>query len=235
MRIEAGASAHEGRRPNSGQTKSASNDGDPRFKAALADLKHAAGQKHVEPICTAYQALRVAAKGMAVGDVIAAVNNSLGADGMAMIVSAYSHRECFMCSGGQAKCEQCKATGSLEQDRPCPNCDGKGLLLCGFCRGTGWADRETIPSELKTVVLERQLSHVRRQTAQLAHRLPEISPEKLEAMPPKQRNQILQWLMRLQARLSYMLDSGVVSDEDELSRMKETAEKVETYLEPLRS
>jgi hypothetical protein len=227
MHIDRKASLHEG----SGNSRNVADD---RFNLALADLKLAADKRHVEPICAAYHALKAAGGAISPGQIAEAVNNCLGPEGMTLIVSAYSHRECFMCSAGQSRCDQCGATGLLEKDRPCPKCDGTGHVVCGFCRGTGWADRETIPSELRKVVLERQLVHVRRKLKQFGDRFGNLSKEKLRATTGKRRQKAVRWLMCFHARLSNIIDSGIVADQNERSRMSQVIAGIDSSLESLR-
>jgi len=235
MRIDTGASVHEEPAATGNTVNPAGSNGSARLKEALAELKLAVDERHVEPICSAYQGLRATARGMSVREVIAAIDEYVGANAMAAIISAYSHRECFMCRGGQATCDQCKGTGFVEPGRVCLSCDGKGVIVCGFCRGTGLADFDTVPSELKKAVLDRQLVHVRRELAQLKDRYPDLSTEKLLAMPDDQRRQMARWLIRLQARLSTMMDSGAITDDQERSRITEIAARIDSSLESLKS
>ena len=235
MHTDTGVPVRQGPPQAADRSNPEGDNGSSRLKEALAVMKLAAEERHVEPICTAYQAMRAAAKGTSVGEMIATINGSLGPDGMVLIISAYSHRQCFMCSSGQAVCDQCNGTGLVDQKRACPNCDGTGFIVCGFCRGTGWADRDTIPAELRRVVLERQLSHVRAELQQLKSRFPDLSTEKIKAVADKERRRTVRWLTRLQARLSYIVESGEVKDQDERSRMEKIIAGIDSALEPIRS
>ncbi len=124
-----------------------------KLRTALEELAHAAAKKHAEPICTAYSRLRHASRGMHVREMFKRADEALGQSSRDLIVTAYSHRHCFMCKGGIVACRSCRGSGQVEKGRKCLSCDGLGLTMCDFCRGTGWADRDSLPREIRPAVL----------------------------------------------------------------------------------
>jgi hypothetical protein len=91
----------------------------PAFKRALRELAAALYAKKVEPICTAYLALRRASRGLVVRELLARITAAGGASAVPMIVSAFAHRKCFMCEDGTTACQTCDGTGMVDRF-PCP-------------------------------------------------------------------------------------------------------------------
>jgi len=203
------------------------------IEKALAQLGEAAAQKKVEHICSAYLSLRNAARGMILNDLIALANEALKVPVMPMVVSAFSHRRCFMCSNGTVGCDLCEGAGDIEAGRICPQCDGFGVTPCGFCRGTGWPDHDTIPSEIKATVRERHVVHANRDLQKLAEAFPRLLPEEMEKVPLDQKNSAASWLMRLQSRLIDLIENGIVP-EDEQTRYGSIADQIDRCLAALR-
>ncbi|MCK4600857.1 MAG: hypothetical protein KAU28_00225, partial [Phycisphaerae bacterium] len=200
---------------------------------ALQKLGRAAAKKKAESICSSYQKLRDAAKGVKVEKLFELIDKALGKSVMDLIISSYSHRHCFMCSNGTAQCETCEASGLIEQSRRCPNCNGLGIIACGFCRGTGWADRETIPPELKAAVLQRQSLHVRHELQRLVKSCTGITSKNAGKLSDKTRGALISWFIRLEGRISNLGETGVMGD-DEQMRLGALAGKIEAGLKHFR-
>ncbi len=201
--------------------------------AALQELKNIVKTKKADPICNAYQNLHRAARGMKVSKLFELINNVLGESGVDIIASAYSHRRCFMCSDGTAQCETCGGTGLLEKGRRCPNCEGLGVTPCGFCRGTGWADRDTIPQELKVAAMKRQSAHLNKELQRLAKAFSGITRESVAGISEKVRTELIHWLMRLENRISDLGESENVFDDDRQVKMAFT-QQIDNCLDLLR-
>lgn len=228
---------------NSGQVSSqeayngpqaANKDANPQISRALDKLRLAAESRRVEPICKAYQALREAAGEMDAKELLKMADEALDQPATGLIVSAYSHRRCFMCKNGTVKCDQCRGTGLVEEDRLCPHCDGAKVIACGFCGGTGWTDRNTVPAELKRTILRRQLKHVQEDLKKLAGASSELTAENIRKLPDEERRSLTSWLIRLQARLIDLGGAGLVS-EDEQIHMRGLADKIGVCLDLLHS
>ncbi len=205
-------------------------DGPKRLESALASLREAVRRKKVDPICAAYQKLRTRAGSLGVRDPASLVRKALGPMCEKVIVSAFSHRHCLMCDGGTVSCRPCRAKGALEDDRICPGCNGLGISSCDFCRGTGWADRDTIPPELRSPVLHRQLMHVRSELKPLAAVLAKLKPANIQALTPDRRRILAARLMRDQARLTDLADIDGLADAEESVRFASVAANIEHVL-----
>ena len=88
------------------------------FDRALSELSEALATRKVEPICTSYLALRRLARGIRAGELLDRVGQAAGEDARAVIVSAFSHRRCFMCENGTDPCNACEGTG-MADGAPC--------------------------------------------------------------------------------------------------------------------
>ncbi|MFW6133818.1 MAG: hypothetical protein ACOC8F_07965 [Planctomycetota bacterium] len=200
---------------------------------AVEELRQAVAGRQRQDIARAYEELRRAAHGMKVGQLLQAVRGALGEGALSGIVGAYAHRPCYMCSGGVVVCDQCKGRGELEPGRACANCDGLGLLGCGFCGGTGWADLETVSTELREAVVLRQASHVRRGVTKLVKTLSTLTRPRAREMALKQRVDLIARILRTQARLSSLAEADAL-DAETRARMSSAAEKLEDPLAMLR-
>jgi len=178
----------------------------PGLPNALEALKRAILAKKIEPICMAYQAVRLAGFAMKAKEIFEAIDASAGASARGSIVSAYSHRQCFMCEGGTVPCDQCDGSGLAEPGRVCPNCRGFAITSCTFCQGTGWAEISTIPPEIARSVQERQVKYVMDEMVRVQQQAAVIQAEKLQLLDQPSRRRLGEWLMRLQARLDNLLE-----------------------------
>ncbi|MDY7009384.1 MAG: hypothetical protein SVV80_01345, partial [Planctomycetota bacterium] len=135
-----------------------------RIQDELDALREAVAKREAEPICLAYLALRKAAaeNGVKLAEMFERADEILSLSASDVIVSAFSHRHCFMCQDGAVSCKECKGTGFVEGGGKCPVCDGLGSMPCDFCQGTGWAARDMIPPEITQDILKRrQLANVK--------------------------------------------------------------------------
>lgn len=201
-----------------------------RLESAMALLREAARQKKVHPICTAYQKLHDRAAGLNGRGLPGLIRKALGPRGEKLIISAFSHHRCFMCDNGTVPCRPCEGRGKIEEDRICPQCDGLGFCKCDFCRGTGWTDRDTIPPELRTPVLHRQLLHVRSELAPLAKALARFKPSDIRDLAPERIRALAARLMREQARLTELTDTKVLDNTDEIARFAAAIANIEHVL-----
>lgn len=202
--------------------------------SAIQELESVAKTKRADPICSAYQNLRNTARGMKVSKVFELINQALGQSGADIIASAYSHRHCFMCADGTARCETCSGTGLLEEDRRCPNCEGLGAIPCGFCQGTGWADRDTVPQELRIAVIKRQSAHLHGELQRLAKAFSGITKQNLAGVSEKVRTELIHWMIRLENRISDLGESENTPNDDRQMKMGSFAKKIERCLDLLR-
>ncbi len=230
MRIESdqtdGANASVG---NSNDSTTGSNG----MATALEELKSIAKTKKAEPICAAYQNLRKAARGMKVSRLFELIDGALGKSGTDIVASAYSHRHCFMCGDGTAQCETCGGTGLLEKGRRCPSCEGLGAISCGFCRGTGWADRETAPPEFKAAITKRQSAHLNKELQRLVKAFSGITKQSVAGLSEKVRTELIHWMMRLESRISDLGDSET-ADADRQLKIGSFTQQIEHCLDILR-
>jgi len=188
------------------------------IRAVLTELRRAVREKKVDGICAAYQTLRELTDAQGPGRAMELVPKALGEKGAEIVISAFSFRRCFMCSNGTVECEQCGGTGEAAPGESCPHCDGLGLVLCNFCRGTGWADPETVPEELASAVHLRQLSHVRREVRELAKSIKGMRIEELPQLSAARRRALAGELMRVSARMSEL------ASDEELAKNERTAD-----------
>ena len=199
---------------------------DAAIEQALDELREAIAAKRVEPICAAYQALRNADEDRAPEEMLRLAEEAVDESVEQLIVSAYSHRLCFMCDRGTVPCSSCDATGrGLEGS--CPTCRGLGRVSCNFCRATGWPDTETIPTEVREPVLERKLTHVRREIRTLEGMIHPPKSDKLPAMSLQQKRALGVWLIRLDGRVR-----GLVRNAEQAKTLRAMIVRCAKLLEP---
>ena len=203
------------------------------IEAGLERLRQAAQAKHVDTICRAYVALRQAAGGMSPRDVLALADDRLQMPVAKLVISAYSHRRCYMCDDGTVTCEFCNGTCLDERGLACSQCDGLGLATCGFCGGTGWGDRAEVPRELAPAVAKRQLARVHNDLTDLQQSVAKLGREALDKMPPDRRGALAGRLIRIAARLEELGQCGIC-DETHTARIAELIERVGILLQALR-
>lgn len=205
-----------------------------RIEKALANLRQAARRKRVEPICNTYHELRDACEGMSGRDMLLLASKALGKTATKLLVSAFSHRFCFMCKDGVVQCDRCKGSGliDVEAGRICTRCNGIGVVACGFCMGTGWSDRSSFPPELLEAVIHRQLAHTQKELKNVVGIVSALNEEKIAKLPDDMRKTFTSRLIQLQARLIDMAGIEIV-DETEGLHMSALANKIGLCLDLL--
>lgn len=201
--------------------------------AALEHLRRAAVTKDIEPICQAYVALRRVGADLVGRELLVLADQRLGFAAAKLVISAYSHRRCYMCSDGTVACDWCDGAGADGRGRPCSQCDGLGLTICGFCGGTGWADRATVPPELARAVARRQLAHVQADLKQLQQSVASLGRDELDHMSPARRGALGGRLVRLRARL-VELSTCAACKNGQTAHLAELAQRVGILLHALR-
>ena len=217
---------------NTSQSKSHSNRGD--FDKALAELTNAIAARKVEPICAAYFRLRSKAQGITLEEMFNRIRQAAGDKALDAIVSAFSHRRCFMCDGGVMPCQACQGQGLTADGEPCLSCDGQGVEVCSFCLGTGWSDYNQIPKELRKAVLHRRTRHVEKDLARLVRTVSGKSLDSINKLSKDERKEIIVWLIRLQARLRELAELGKGKDK-RADKFGIAAGQIERILKKLRS
>ncbi len=175
---------------------------------ALADLAEALAARKVEPICAAYISLRRNGRSMSAADILEGLNGTAGGSAEKMIISAFSHRRCFMCEDGFTPCRTCDGAG-IVNDYPCPGCDGLGVEVCSFCQGTGWSDAGQIPAEVLRAAVHRRIRHVSSDLKHLNEILKTGLPASIERLGPEKRRELTSRLLRLRARLANLANAEI--------------------------
>jgi hypothetical protein len=200
----------------------------------MVELRSALDGRKIEPICAAYQQLRLTNSTVPATELNQMVGKLLGPLAMTMIASAHSHRQCYMCSDGTVACETCHGTGEISPARQCPNCDGLAAMPCAFCRGTNWADRESIPGEIRDIVARRQRDHIQRELPVLAKIVSQLTPQKAAATPLKDRQEIARWLSRCSGRLTAVA-TRPDTPQDQQMNLSRLASQADRLLEMLKN
>jgi hypothetical protein len=214
---------------------------DTAMDRALVEFRLGARSRQVEDVCTAYLSLRRAAAGaeLKLSDAVAMAGRAAWGSPEApidarqtqqaldLVVSAFSHRRCFMCKGGMTRCDQCDGSGGTPTSR-CPHCLGLAAAPCTFCQGSGWADRTTIPSELRGLVLRKQLDHVRQDMHRLGKVVADLKRHASERGPRSVRLQLVGWLLRLSGRTTQLLECRVLPPGAEFDRLSRAAAAIRT-------
>jgi hypothetical protein len=138
-----------------------------------------------------------------------------------------------MCADGTIPCETCHGTGEMSPGRKCPNCDGLAALTCGFCRGTNWADHETVPREIRAIVSRRQRTHAQSELPALTKILAQLTPQKAAATSLKSRQDLARWLSRVHSRLAAVVTDPDTPQGDQM-QLSILATEAEKLLEMLR-
>ncbi len=207
------------------------------FDEALKNLAEAIAERKVEPICTAYLALRHVAGKTPLIEILKQVDRTVSSksgSALAMIISAFSHRQCVMCSSGAAPCRTCSGSGTSEGFE-CPTCDGLGVETCSFCAGTGWSDRHDIPDEIRPAAVNRRIKHAKKELARLDRISEADIPASVKQLQPQQQSELASSLLRLQARLTSLAGVEVGNDAEHIARFRVGAERIRRFLEVLRA
>lgn len=184
------------------------------MRTALDELQASLKSRKVDAICASYRNLRTASRGLRVKDMFDMADRELGKGTTHTIISAFSHLHCYMCNDGTTPCEHCEGEGKIGQGL-CPPCEGLGVATCGFCRGTGWADRSLIPNELRRPVLDLQIAHLRNDMKRFSDLQKDLTHDKVSAMHKDKRLVLLGWLIRVQARMKEFSANPDVNNADQ--------------------
>ena len=98
----------------------------------------------------------------------------------------------------------------MGQGQTCYNCQGLGVEACGFCRGSGWPERDSVPPELRRAVLERQFRHVHDELGKMQKALDMLKMPTIRQLDQDSRRALGTRLTRLEARLRDLAGGGVV-------------------------
>ncbi len=206
------------------------------FDEALKNLAEAIAERKVESICTAYLALhaeREIPPGEIPGHVDRVVMSKSGS-ARDMIVSAFSHRLCVMCSDGTMPCRTCDGSGTTDGFE-CPACDGLGLEICSFCAGAGWGDHAEIPDEIRLAAVNRRIKHVKKDLARLDRMSEADISASVEKLQPEQRRELASNLLRLHARLTNLAGIKADNNDEHVARFSVGAERIRRFVEVLRA
>ena len=80
------------------------------------------------------------------------LEQSLGDDTRARLISAFAHYPCFVCDNGFERCQPCGGSGFTAVAQVCVACIGLGSRRCDFCNGAGLATYNVVPLELRARV-----------------------------------------------------------------------------------
>lgn len=213
------------------------NGGATGFGKALKNLAEAITERKVEPVCAAYLALRHVAGKIPPNEIPGQVDRFITAksgSAQELIISAFSHRHCLMCSNGMESCRTCDGSGIVE-DYECPTCDGLGVEICSFCAGTGWCDYNDIPDEIRLAAVHRRIKHVKKELARLDRISEADIPALLEQLKPQQRHKLASSLLRLQARLTDLAGIKADNKDEYAARFSAWAERIKRFTEALRA
>ena len=208
-----------------------------RIQDELDALQEAVANREAKPICLAYLALRKAAaeNGVKLAEMFERADKTLSRSASDVIVSAFSHRHCFMCQDGAVSCKECKGTGFVEGDDKCPVCDGIGVMPCDFCQGTGWAARDMIPPEItQDIIKRRQLANVKEDLKKLKRMIDKLNAKNAERLQAELRRNLTKWAMRVHARLNSLAEEEIVGGREK-KRLLAAASRLGTFLTILRN
>lgn len=198
---------------------------------AIETFAAAAQTRRIENICNAYQTLKSSVNGLRIERVLPLADKVLGQSAIALVVSAYSHEKCFMCTNGSVACDSC-GEDDLETQIGCLRCNSTGLAPCEFCDGAGWVGNDVIPRELLHAVWTSRLKHTHKVLEKYAGT---YTPKFLEALSRQpadndQRRQAIMETIRLAAKMHALAQSCAVSDPEHLKHLTATEQKVRMCL-----
>ncbi len=207
------------------------------FDEAMRNLVGAIAERKVEPICTAYLALRHADREIPLLEIPERVDRiaaSKPGSARDMIISAFSHRLCVMCSDGTTPCRTCDGSGKASGFE-CPACDGLGVEICSFCAGAGWGDHAEIPDEIRLAAVHRRIKHVKKDLARLDRMSEADISASVEKLQPEQRRELASNLLRLQARLTNLAGIKADNNDEHVARFSVAAERIRRFTEAMRA
>jgi len=199
---------------------------------AVHDFAAAAKTRRVENICQAYQSLKSVANGLGITRVLTLVDQILGHSALLLVISAYSHERCFMCSNGVVPCEMCAESERAVGERECVRCNSTGLAPCEFCEGTAWVGNDVIPKEILRAVWQSRLKHAHHVLEKYARN---YTPKALGELAQRdigdeQRREAITRTIRLAAQLKALGNSPAVTDSTQKEHLKSVEEKLHMCL-----
>lgn len=200
---------------------------------AVENLRHAAADKNSDSLCAAYLELRQAAKGIAGEQLISLSSRTLGEAARDILGQAFAQAGCYMCRDGTAECLVCNGTGEAVPGRRCTHCEGLPVA-CGFCRGTAWADQDSIPVELRHAVTARHLARVRSDMIRLKKTFSTGDlDQKLSRLDASSRRAVTGWLIRLDAQIHELIQRNAITDKAEIASLRQADQQIEEALDTL--
>ena len=198
---------------------------------AIETFAVAARTRRIENICKAYQTLKSSINGLAIQQVLPLADKVLGQSATALVVSAYSHERCFMCTDGSVVCENCSEEDTDTQTG-CLRCNSTGLAPCEFCEGTGWVGDDVIPHELQRAVW---LSRLKQTHYVLEKYARTYTPKVLDVLSKRapndnRRRLAIMETIRLAAKMHALSESCAVSDPEHLKHLTAAEQKIRMCL-----
>ena len=112
--------------------------------------------------------------------------------------------------------------------------EGLGVVECSFCRGTGWAERSSIPPEIAPAVLNRQFHHVKALLRRVVGALSGFTVAQIGRLKPDKRRAVVARLMQLEWRIEDLAESSAIGIDEERIRLGVIAQKIHARLEMLK-
>jgi len=198
---------------------------------AIETFAAAARTRRIENICKAYETLKSSINGLGIQEVLPLADKALGQSAIALVVSAYSHERCFMCTDGSVACENCSEEDTDTQTG-CLRCNSTGLAPCEFCDGTGWVGNDVIPRELHRAVWRSRLKHTHNVLEKYART---YTPKVLDVLSKRpagdtRRRLAIVETIRLAAKMHALARSSAVSDPEHLQHLASAEQKVRMCL-----
>jgi hypothetical protein len=208
----------------------------PAVAGAVESLATAAHTRRIDFICKAYEELKTSANGFGIQHLLTLTDKVIGKSALALIVAAYAHEKCFMCTNGSSVCEVCSEdeAGSASQIK-CSNCNSTGLTPCEFCAGTGWVGDDVIPHELHRSVWRSRLKQTHHILEKYAKTYPKALLDDISQRPSSddQRRLAIVETIRLSAKLHALTQSSAVTDPKHFKHLATAETKVSNCLKIL--
>lgn len=206
----------------------------PALAKAIEEFAAATETRRIENICKAYQAIKTAGDGLPIAEILPMIDEVIGQSSGAVIVSAYSHGHCFMCTNGSVPCEACNDYESAERTE-CSHCNSTGLAPCDFCDGSGWIANDVIPHELHRAVWKNRLKRTHKVLEKYAalYTQPFLQDLAMRPFDNEQRQRAIMETIRLSAKLHALTNSCAVTDPVHRKHLESAEQKVRTCLNML--
>jgi len=198
---------------------------------AVETLAQAAESRRIENICKAYETLKSSVNGLGIENVLPLADQAIGRSALGLIISAYSHENCFMCKCGSVQCEACE-DDDIGVRAHCSHCDGTGQAPCEFCAGTGWVGNDVIPHELHRAVWRKRLKHthdVLEKYAKLYTR-PFLDDLAMRPIENEQKRLAVMESLRLASKLRALAKSCAVTEPEHRKHLELAEQKVRNCL-----